>query len=151
MQLEMAIALLLENVVQDMYASRQSSALQPLQWSILRYLAHATSGPKDLKSIAGYLGATESSVGRAVNALERTGLVNRGRDPQLGRSAHVEITDDGKAALPDDPLQKVAWKIGTLADNEREALAKALRKLLLMEHKLGCLAPLVLATDPGFL
>ena len=137
MQLELAIALLMAKVVTDMHADGRASAVQPLQWSILRFLTLATSVPKDLKSIASYLATTTSSIEQAVNKLERLGLVARGSDPRIDGSAHIEITEDGKIALAEDPMQKLARKIGALTDNEREGLAKALRKLLLMESKLG--------------
>ena len=110
MQLELAIALLMAKVVTDMHADGRVSAAQPLQWSILRFLSHATSVPKDLKSIASYLATTTSSVDQAVNKLERLGLVERGSDPQIDRAAQIEITEDGKVALAEDPMQKMARK-----------------------------------------
>ena len=139
MQLELAIALLMAKVVTDMHADGRTTTVQPLQWSILRFLTHATNVPKDLKSIASYLATTTSSVDQEVNKLERLGLVERGSDPQIDRSAQIEITEDGKVALAEDPIQKMARKIGALTENEREGLAKALRKLLLMEIKLGAI------------
>lgn len=133
MQFEMAIALLMEKIVRDNYTDKRSSGMQPLHWSILRYLNTTTQVSKDLTSVAGYVGTTIAPVRRAVSKLEGKGLVDRGSDPLSKRSVLVAITESGTAALTEDPLLKIARKIEALKESERDCLANALRQLMLMD------------------
>ncbi|MEO1363018.1 MAG: hypothetical protein AAFU86_04485, partial [Pseudomonadota bacterium] len=53
-----ASIILLERFVRDIYPSRESSAIQPLQWSILRYLARMPADQCEVRFIAKFLGLT---------------------------------------------------------------------------------------------
>lgn len=135
MQIEIAAALLMEQIVRGMYSDKRSSAIQPLQWSILRYLSEAKSDARDIKSIGRYVGITPAPVSRAISTLEARGLVARGEHPNSKRSVTVSITEEGRAALKVDPILKIANRIESLDTIEREEFINSLRRLVLQDER----------------
>lgn len=129
---DVAAAILMEKIVRDVYSNKGSREVQPLQWSILRYLERATANSSDLTSIARFLGLTLSPVSRAVQTLERRGLVTKRPDPQSGRAVVVSLSSEGLATLEADPILKIAKKINVLPEGEREQFRNALRSLWLL-------------------
>lgn len=129
---DVAAAILMEKIVRDVYSNKGSREVQPLQWSILRYLERATANSSDLTSIARFLGLTLSPVSRAVQTLERRGLVTKRPDPQSGRAVVVSLSSEGLATLEADPILKIAKKINVLPEDEREQFRNALRSLWLL-------------------
>ncbi|WP_150525374.1 MarR family winged helix-turn-helix transcriptional regulator [Roseibium sediminis] len=129
---DVAAAILMEKIVRDVYSNKGSREVQPLQWSILRYLERASANSSDLTSIARFLGLTLSPVSRAVQTLERRGLVTKRPDPQSGRAVVVSLSSEGLATLEADPILKIAKKINVLPEDEREQFRNALRSLWLL-------------------
>lgn len=131
---DVAAAILMEKIVRDVYSNKGSREVQPLQWSILRYLDRAAAKSSDLTSIARFLGLTLSPISRAVQTLEKRGFVTKRPDPQSGRAVVISLSDDGQAILEADPILKIAGKIGALPEAEREQFRNALRSLWLLEQ-----------------
>ena len=129
---DVAAAILMEKIVRDVYSNKGSREVQPLQWSILRYLERASANSSDLTSIARFLGLTLSPVSRAVQTLEKRGLVTKRPDPQSGRAVVVSLSNEGRATLEADPILKIAKKINVLPEGEREQFRNALRSLWLL-------------------
>jgi DNA-binding MarR family transcriptional regulator len=128
---DMAAAILLEKIVRDMYVSKASSEIQPLQWSILRYLRQSPEDRCNVARIKDFLGLTHSPVVRAVNTLVKRGLAEQRTNPSDARSKIVSPTELGLGTLAQDPILKVAERIRRLPEDERERLHKIIRALAL--------------------
>ncbi|HMR36369.1 MarR family transcriptional regulator [uncultured Paracoccus sp.] len=126
----LASAVLLEKVVRDAYEKRQSSEVQPLQWSILRYLSMSSEDRSTISWIAGFLGITHAPVVRAVKTLQQRNYVALHPNPADGRSKIVRLSEQGLAQLNDDPLLAVAERIEMLAEDEKMALISSVKQLI---------------------
>ncbi|RBO55181.1 hypothetical protein DSD19_00055 [Rhodovulum sp. BSW8] len=126
---DLAAAVLMERIVRDAYDSKSSSAIQPLQWSILRYVERSPEDRCTLTLIASYLGLTHAPVSRAVRTMRDRGLVGQRSHPRDARSAIISLTEAGRAALELDPIRKIGLLVGTLPDSERAAIKRALRSI----------------------
>ena len=126
-----AAALLMERIVRETYEDRASSAVQPLQWSILRYLSSAPTAEARVATIAKYLGTNHAPISRAAATLIERGLVEKSGGPNPNRTAPMRLTVRGKALLQSDPILKVADRILMLPEDERRVLERALSSLAL--------------------
>lgn len=131
MDRSLGIAILLEEAVRSAYKARSSKDIQPLQWSILRYLGLTPQDGRDLASVANYAGVTPAPVSRAVQTLEARGLIEKQRSREDRRAVSIRITAKGLATLGSDPLLQIAYKLRQLPDHEVEAIGRGLRKLVL--------------------
>ena len=116
-----ASIILLERFVRDIYPSRESSAIQPLQWSILRYLARMPADRREVRFIAKFLGLTRAPVTRAVAKLESRDLVCQRSNADDARTKTIYLTASGKTALEYDPVIDAVARVRTLpVDMQRE-------------------------------
>ena len=125
-----ASAVLLEKIVRGAYENRRSSEVQPLQWSILRYLSIAEKERRTIVWIASFLGVTHAPVVRAMQTLQRRGLVDIEVNAADGRSKIATLSTEGVVMLGEDPLLGVAARIELLDEQERLTLILAIRKLI---------------------
>lgn len=125
-----ASAVLLEKIVRGAYENRRSSDVQPLQWSILRYLSIADEERCTIIWIASFLGVTHAPIVRAIKTLERRNFIEHRVNPADARSRIVRLSSEGMAQLNADPLLSVADRIDLLADPEKNALISAVRQLI---------------------
>lgn len=128
---EFGSALLMERIVRAAYENKHSTAIQPLQWSILRYLDGASLSERDISTISRHVGLTSSPVSRAIGALERRGYLKKGPHPRSKRSVAVTLSPKGLAILQSDPILKVARLLRELPEGERGPFARVLGKLAL--------------------
>ncbi|MBK5922335.1 hypothetical protein CCR90_00805 [Rhodovulum sulfidophilum] len=126
---DLAAAVLMERIVRGAYDTRNSSEIQPLQWSILRYLDGFAEDRCTLTLITSFLGLTHAPVSRAVRTMRDRGLVRQRSHPRDARSAIILLTDAGRSALELDPIRKIALLLGTLPDADRSAIKRALRSI----------------------
>ncbi len=126
-----AAALLMERTVREIYEERASSAVQPLQWSILRYLQSAPSNDARVATIAKYLGTHHATVSRAVMTLFKRGYIARLGGTDAPRTSPLVLTDLGRRALQEDPILKIAEKIDSLPEGERRQFERVLTQLAL--------------------
>ena len=131
MEKAVAAALLLERTVKNIYTDRSSSAVQPLQWSILRFLQSAPTSDAHVSSISRYLGTNHAPVSRAISTLMKRGLVERTNGSEHSRRSPIVLTSAGVEMLQSDPILKVAGQIVKLPEAERRCLEHALRRLAL--------------------
>ena len=116
-----ASIILLERFVRDIYPSRESSAIQPLQWSIIRYLARMPADQSEVRVIAKFLGLTRAPVTRAVAKLESRDLVCQRSNADDARTKTIYLTASGKTALEYDPVIDAVARVRTLpVDMQRE-------------------------------
>lgn len=125
-----ASAVLLEKIVRGAYDKRRSSEVQPLQWSIMRYLGSASEERCTANWIANFLGLTHAPVGRALKTLESRNYVSLVSNPADGRSKIIKLTEDGWAMLRADPLIAIAQQIEQLEDPEKASLMTAVKQLI---------------------
>lgn len=89
-------------------------------------------GPARAIDIAEYFGHSPRTVTEALDGLERDGLVRRDPDPADRRVKRVSVTEEGRRAIAaTEPLRLrlVERVFGVLDDEDRQCLAKILRKL----------------------
>ncbi|WP_414898688.1 MarR family winged helix-turn-helix transcriptional regulator [Rhodovulum sp. YEN HP10] len=126
---DFAAAVLMERIVRGAYETKNSSEIQPLQWSILRYLDRCAEDRCTLTLITGFLGLTHAPVSRAVRTMRDRGLVRQRSHPRDARSTIISLTDAGRDALELDPIRKIALLVCTLPDADRSAIKRALRSI----------------------
>jgi DNA-binding MarR family transcriptional regulator len=130
-----ASVVLMERFVRDIYPARQSSAIQPLQWSILRYISRMPVERCEVRWIAQFLGLTRAPVTRAIATLEARNLVNQKVSCVDARMKTVTLTEFGAETLLDDPIKLAAVRIRTLPDADQEQFVRAIRSLALEEGR----------------
>ena len=130
-----AAALLMERTVRQAYEDRVSTAVQPLQWAILRFLLNQPTSDARVATIAKYLGTTHAPISRAVATLIRRGFVAKSNVGGATRTAPLVLTSEGREALRRDPILSVAHKIAELPPVDRKLLEQVLMGLAMMEDK----------------
>jgi DNA-binding MarR family transcriptional regulator len=128
---ELASVVLMEAIVRDMYPLKASKEIQPLQWSILRYLEDNPVERCSLTLISQYVGLTAAPVGRAAKTLQDRGLIRHQPNRLDARTKQFVLSDAGREALKDDPVINVARKVADLSDEERAMFRKVMQKLML--------------------
>ena len=126
-----AAATLLERMIRDIYGDKGSSAVQPLQWSILRYLRKTSADRNELRWIARYLGLTRAPVARALKTLESRGYVEQAISPADNRTKTVSLTVEGREKLNEDPIKVIADRILSLPKAEKLQFIRSIRTISL--------------------
>ena len=126
-----AAATLLERLIRDIYGDKGSSAIQPLQWSILRYLRKTPAERNELRWIARYLGLTRAPVARALKTLESRGYVEQTVHDADNRRKTVSLTAEGFDILHHDPIKAIADRILLLPAAEKSQFIKSIRSISL--------------------
>lgn len=126
-----ASIVLLERFVRDIYPAKHSSEIQPLQWSILRYLSRMPPDRCELRWIAQFLGLTRAPVTRALATLEARELVVQKTSGTDARTKTVVLTNDGKKILDEDPVLQAVKKLRVLSDCDQAHFVKLMRTLAL--------------------
>ena len=126
-----AAALLLEKIVRDTYSVRDSGYIQPLQWSILRYLGSGPVHRCTMTNVRSFLGLTHAPVVRAINTLVKRGLVEQRTNPSDARSKLLALTNAGSETVRTDPMRRVAKLIASLPDSDREKFQLVIRELVM--------------------
>lgn len=126
-----ASIVLLERFVRDIYPSKHSSEIQPLQWSILRYLSRMPPDRCELRWIAQFLGLTRAPVTRALATLEARELVTQKTSGTDARTKTVVLTSDGMKILEEDPVVQAVKKLRLLSESDQADFVKIIRTLAL--------------------
>lgn len=130
MDRELALALLIEQLVRTSYSAERQFKIFPLQWSILRYVHAAQPDSRDLNSVASYVGVTYGPASRAVQTLTNRGLLSKHQNPKDGRSTQISITKLGCDILQDDPMQKIAYELKQVPEADLNVFSVVLRNLM---------------------
>jgi DNA-binding MarR family transcriptional regulator len=130
-----ASIVLLERFVRDIYPAKQSSAIQPLQWSILRYLARMPDDRCEVRWIANFLGLTRAPITRAVATLESRNLVCQAASSIDSRTKTITLTELGISTLTRDPILAAADRIRALPENDQAQFIETVRSLALNDGK----------------
>ena len=131
-----AAAILWEKTVRDVYEERASSTIQPLQWSILRFLDASPTSDARVATIAKYLSTHHAPVSRAVATLLKRNMVEKHGGAAAIRTSPLTLTALGREVLQNDPIHKLAEEMRRLPSKERRMLEKILKRLALKQHAL---------------
>lgn len=126
-----AAVVLMERMLRDVYPSRHSSEIQPLQWSILRYLQRMPEERRELRWIARFIGVTGAPVTRALQTLELRGLVSQRVSTADSRTKTVSLTPSGVEIMASDPILAIAGQIRSWPAEHQEIFVKSIRSLAL--------------------
>lgn len=126
-----ASIVLLERFVRDIYPAKNSSAIQPLQWSILRYLTRMPDDRCEVRWIAEYLGLTRAPVTRAVATLERHNLISQETNNTDARTKTITLTELGVTTLKKDPILEAAARLRNLPQADQAQFIHSVRSLAL--------------------
>ena len=116
---------LAQNWVADGPAARAERARRKLMQEI------GTKEPMTLNQVAAAVGRGAPAVSRAVDALVRTGMVERTQDPDNRRRLALRLTDKGREELANQPKagSGLAMRLERLAHSELRAIERAIEIL----------------------
>ena len=126
-----ASIVLLERFVRDIYPAKHSSAIQPLQWSIMRYLVRMPADRCEVRWIAQFLALTRAPVTRAVATLEHRNLISQTTSGNDARTKTITLTNIGVETLATDPILEAAERIRVLPANDLAHFVNSVRSLAL--------------------
>lgn len=104
--------------------------LNPAQWDALRYLSRANRFSRTPAGLAAYLGSTRGTVSQTLIALEEKGFVRKRPSARDRRSVELGLTEEGAAALGDDPLLLIARDVAEATGGDASAAVLLLRRTL---------------------
>ncbi len=105
-------------------------SISPAQWAALRFLARANRFSRTVSGVAAFQSTTRGTASQLVKSLEAKGLIARRTDERDRRSAQLNLTDAGRAALSNDPFDVLVAATDNLDDDERDAVGAALKRLI---------------------
>ncbi|MEQ9640093.1 MAG: MarR family transcriptional regulator [Alphaproteobacteria bacterium] len=126
---DLGLAALMEQTVRSMYDKRGPHEIHPGQWSALRFLSRAGEEARTVNGLATFLGVTPAPASRAAAALVKRGFVTQEPNPNDRRSHTLSLTEDGRAALAQDPIARLANAVGELDGDVRRAVTRALTQI----------------------
>jgi DNA-binding MarR family transcriptional regulator len=124
------IAETLDRLGRAAHALQFFQGLNPAQWEALRFLGRANRYSRSPSCLADYLGTTKGTTSQTLRALESKGYVTRCRDCNDRRGVSLELTEEGKKLLADDPLRDIERAVASLPVDCATQLAKGLTKVL---------------------
>lgn len=126
---ELGVLLSLEQAVRQTYSDRRSSAIQPLQWSILRYLQTQPRPRCQLRYLAEHLQLTRAPVGRAVKTLEARGLLRQTSGAGDMRTKTIKLTEAGRQVLAEDPMRDAARRFAVLPEADKRCFQGVIEQI----------------------
>ena len=106
------------------------SGLTPAQWAALRYLSRANRFSRTVSAFAEYHATTRGTASQTIKSLVNQGYLTRTRSERDGRSARLDVTEKGKTALADDPVDILIGAAGALSSTARMSLESALERMV---------------------
>ena len=126
---DLGLAALLEQTVRAVYDKRGPQEIHPGQWSAMRFLARAGAEARTVNGLATYLGVTAAPASRAAQALLKRGFVRQEPHPRDRRSHILTLTEAGRLALAEDPIERLANAVGALGRDDRLTVTRALTQI----------------------
>lgn len=100
------------------------------QWAALRYFARANRFSRTVSGFAEFHATTRGTASQTVKGLVGQGYLSRTRSDRDGRSALLQVTEKGRAALAGDPFEVLMRAAAKLPERTRASLAGVLGRLL---------------------
>ena len=104
--------------------------LTPAQWTALRYFARANRFSRTVSAFAEYHATTRGTASQTVKSLVAQCYIVRTRSDADGRSARLDLTNQARAILADDPFEALVRAARALPPSARGHLANALERML---------------------
>jgi len=105
--------------------------LQPVQLSILLYLARCNRYSNTPAAVTAYLGVTKGTASQSVMTLERRGFVEKSADPADGRVARLRLTEAGRRVVGEaSPPRAIGEVLDALSPARSRTIEQALEELL---------------------
>lgn len=119
----------LERIAQIVRQKSFKEGFNPVQRQAIRFIARANRFSNSPSGLTQYLGATKGTVSQTLNALYRKKAISKVKRAGENRSWSIELTEIGRKALQEDPLQDLVNSFGQMGGKTRRRLAKGLREL----------------------
>lgn len=100
------------------------------QWTALRFLARANRFSRTASAFAAFHGTTRGTASQTIKSLIARGHVVRTRSAADGRSARLDLTGTGWAALASDPFEDLVGAAEELPADLRTRAGDALARLI---------------------
>jgi DNA-binding MarR family transcriptional regulator len=129
----------------------QGETLSSLQYGILRMLQFERL---TISAISQRLGLDPSTLVRAVDALERKGLTERGSDPHDRRRNPIHITDKGRALMIATPMvapEDATWQALAAVGEETSVQLRNLLRQLIQQFPEGRMVVELSIIPPGLI
>ncbi len=104
--------------------------LNPVQWEALRYFARANRFSASPSALTEFLGVTKGTVSQTINAIERKGLVKKGRVSGDARAVNITMTAKGRRLLEQDPLAELHHDLDRFEAQDIVQLNALLKRLV---------------------
>lgn len=101
--------------------------LSAAQWTALRYFARANRFSRTPSAFSEFHATTRGTASQTVKSLVAMGLLERRSNEADGRSALIDLTEDGRAMLAQDPMADLRAALADQPPEARAALAAQLR------------------------
>ncbi len=124
------IAELVDRLGRIAHGLQYASGLNPAQWEALRFIARANRFSRYPGAIARYLGTTRGTVSQTLIALESKGYIARSRCAADRRAIVIELTQQGRVLIEEDPLCLVLRAADALSGEAQGQLADGLEGLV---------------------
>jgi DNA-binding MarR family transcriptional regulator len=125
-----ALAELVAQLGRIAYGEGFVDGLTPAQWTALRYCARANRFSRTVSAFAEFHATSRGTASQTVKSLVNQGYLTRTRSERDGRSARLDVTEKGKAALADDPLEILVGAAQALSPTARMSLESALERMV---------------------
>jgi DNA-binding MarR family transcriptional regulator len=118
------LALMLESVMRRYLQRNYHRGMHPAQWSALRYFKLADD---DKRSLSDFARAHRTTMGTASTTVST--LVGKGYLVKRGFRGPIELTEEGREVLKDDPLDEVVASFARLDETGHEWTERVLLDL----------------------
>ena len=108
------------------YAEPGDPSLTPTQWMVLRYFARANRFSRTVSAFAAYHASTRGTASQSIKTLVESGYLSRTRSDADGRSARLDLTEKGCAALEADPCRRLDATLSALQPSQLTDLRRYL-------------------------
>ena len=105
------------------------AGLTPAQWTVLRYFSSANRLSRTASAFASFHATTRGTASQTIKSLVAEGYLERIRSKRDGRSARLDLTLKGWAALAEDPFQALVDAVDRLPTGLAGTFGSVLEKL----------------------
>lgn len=118
----------IEKLIRIHFRNSYRDGLRPAQWQALRYFASAGPEERSLTAFARHRRSTMGTASITVSQLVERGFMERG-DPEGQRNVGLRLTEQGRAALQNDPIEELVDAISGLEASKIEGLRESLSQI----------------------
>ena len=113
------------------HGDKRIAGLTPAQWTLLRYFGSANRISRTASAFASFHCTTRGTASQTIKSLVAGGYLARTRSERDGRSARLDLTPKGRAALAEDPFRTLVDAIDRLPPGLAATFGSVLKRLAL--------------------